>query len=184
VTALITRNRGDGPLERTLDSLEDQRLERLELVLAVEDGVRVPPAALPRLHALVPLAPGDGTLDDARRAGLARRAGRGPVLLLRSGQTVAPGFLERALAALAADPELAYVTAHAAGRTSGCAPLGNHAASLLPDRAACATVALLRDAAPLAGEQDEETLLAALAASGHFGAVIPEPLIGHWRPRD
>ena len=186
VTALITYNRGDGPIERTLDSLELQGWPRLELVLAVEHGVRLPARLLPRLHALALLEPGQDTLVDARRVGLARRAGRGPLLLLRAGHTVAPGFLERGVAAFAADPELPYVTAHATGRARGCAPLGNHAAQLIPDEPASATVPLLRDdtliTAPAGtpGCEDEE-LLAALAETGRYGAVVPEPLVGHWR---
>ena len=146
-------------------------------MLAVEDGFGVPARLLPHLHGVVPLEPGR-SVAEARRAGVARRAGRGPLLLLRSGETVAPGFVERGVAALLADPELAFVTAHAAGRAEGCAPLGNHASRFVPEQPA-ATVVLLR--ADEAGYDDGE-LMTALAGAGRYGAVIPEPLVGHWHP--
>lgn len=189
VTIVVTLCRGDGPLEGTLESIEAQDLPGLEIVVVAEHEVGVPWHLAGRLHALAFLAEAETGITAARRQALALRTSRGPLVLLRGGERLLPGFLERGLAALQADPGLPYVTPYARGREPSCAPIGNFPARFVPELEVSASIALLRaDALPhdlLTPERDgceDEDLFESLAREGRFGAVIPEELAAARHP--
>lgn len=188
VTAIVLALRGDGPIESTLTALEAQQHAEIEIVVVADDISRIPATEVARMHRLVMVQPATGR-SDARRAALASRVGRGPVLLLSAGHAPAPGFVTRCLSALASAAAPAYATAHGTGRDPANAPIGNAVGDLLADLGVCGEVVLLSPVA-LADEMpssadncDDATLFRELAAAGRFGAVIPEPLAGPVRAR-
>jgi glycogen(starch) synthase len=180
VVAVIATERGGQDLERTIASLEASG--DVELVVAATGPELVPARLLGRLHAVV-VAEGDtGALH---AAGLARARSHGPALLIRAGDTVRPAFLERARAALQADPALAYVTAHAPGWRPACAPLGNFGARLVPELHVAGTAVLAQHgdaAAPASRGGGAGAPLLALAERGRYGAVLSERLLELSRP--
>jgi glycosyltransferase involved in cell wall biosynthesis len=174
ITALVAWDGGEGALERTLASLRACTVP-VRVVLAASEGL--PPLRLgAQLAEVVIAAPGTPTLARALR----HARGEHPVLLLAAGQAVLPGFLPRALAALAADPALAYAGALPEGW--GRAALPNAAAAVLgaavgggPLLVRRADAEALRDAEPAADPAG--ALAAALAQRERWGCILPEPLV-------
>ena len=180
VVAVIAAERGGQDLERTIASLE--AAGDVELVVAAAGPELVPARLLGRVHAV---AVAEGDTGDLHAAGLARARSRGPALLIRAGDSVRPGFLERARAALQADPALAYVTAHAPGWRPACAPLGNFGARLVPELHVAGTAVLAQHAdaaAPASRAGGAGAPLLALAERGRYGAVLSERLLELSRP--
>ena len=180
VVAVIATERGGQDLERTIASLE--AAGDVELVVVATGPEPVPARLLGRLHAV---AVAEGDTGALHAAGLARARSRGPALLIRAGDTVRPGFLERARAALQADPALAYVTAHAPGWRPACAPLGNFGARLVPELHVAGTAVLAQHgdaAAPASHAGGAGAPLLALAERGRYGAVLSERLLELSRP--
>jgi hypothetical protein len=146
-------------------------------VVAASGPELVPTRLLGRVHA-VTVAEGDTA--DLHAAGLARARSAGPCLLLRAGDAVRPEFVERARAALQANPELSYVTAHAPGWRPACAPIGNFGARLVPELHVAGTAVLAqRGDAAAAGAGAP---LIGLAGRGRYGAVLSERLLELSRP--
>jgi hypothetical protein len=188
VVAVIAAERRGQDLERTIASLE--AAGDVELVVAAAGPELVPARLLGRVHAV---AVADGDTGDLHAAGLERARSAGPRLLIRAGDAVQPEFVERARAALQADPALAYVTAHAPGWRPACAPIGNFGARLVPELHVAGTAVLAQhaDAGALAqrAEGDADALagagaapLLALAERGRYGAVLSERLLELSRP--
>jgi glycogen synthase len=175
VVAVIAAERGGQDLERTIASLE--AAGDVELVVAASAPELVPARLLGRLHA-VTVAEGD--TGDLHGAGLARARSAGPCLLLRAGDAVRPEFVERARAALRANPELSYVTAHAPGWRPACAPIGNFGARLVPELHVAGTAVLARHGDAAAGGAG--AALIGLAERGRYGAVLSERLLELSRP--
>lgn len=182
--ALVTATGRSEDLAGTVAALREQGDPGLRVAVAADGPHQLPAELLGELAALAYVAPGPGALGAARLAGLALLPPDAAVLLLRSGERPAPGFLARARTALAAAPHAAYATAWAAGRLTGRAPLGNRAGTLIGPGEASATVALLRpgtltaaDLADAPPGAEDAALYARLAARGALGAVVPDPLV-------
>lgn len=126
-----------------------------------------------------------GDHDQAVRAVAegAEAAGATAVLLLEAGDVVGPAFVARAVAALLAEPGLAYVTAFSKGWNPSCVPLNNVAADLIGEDEVPPGVLLVRARTLLDKglENLDDGLPMALARHGAFGAVIPEVLIDRRR---
>jgi hypothetical protein len=172
--AVIAVERGGQDLHRTVASLE--AVGDVELVVAAAGPELVPARLLGRVHAV---AVADGETGALQAAGLARARSAGPRLLIRAGDAVTPEFVERARAALEADPALAYVTAHAPGWRPACAPLGNFGARLVPELHVAGTAVLAQRADAVGGAGAP---LLALAERGRYGAVLSERLLKLSRP--
>jgi len=171
---------GDGPLRETLAALGAQGVADLQVIVATDDPARVAVELDDALSALVFVAAGSG-VTEARRAALRLVGADRSVLLLRAGEVLSPGFLGRCVAALATDPELAFVTTYAVGRHAACAPIGNFGGRLLGHSAA--GIALFRAGelerglpSPSRPGAEDAELHAMLAEDGRYGAVIPEQL--------
>jgi glycosyltransferase involved in cell wall biosynthesis len=158
VVAVIAAERGGQDLERTITSLET--VGDMELVVAAAGPELVPARLLGRLHAVAVAGAGD-----LHAAGLARARSHGPRLLIRAGDAVRPEFVERARAALEANPELSYVTAHAPGWRPSCAPIGDFGARLVPELHVEGVVVLARP-----------------GGHGRYGAVLADRLLELSRP--
>jgi glycosyltransferase involved in cell wall biosynthesis len=178
VTALVTFDRAVYALERALASLRDGGVP-VRVVLAGIGGM--PPTRLGLAVADALLVDAARTPQEALRAALAHA--RGDALLLLDGRDeLDPGFLPRALAALAGDPRLAYVSALPAG-TDAPAPLPNAAAAALGEGVGSGPVLVRRADIEAVGLPERPhgdavaAMAVALAARGRWGAVIPEPLV-------
>ena len=160
VVAVVAAQRAGQDLERTIASLE--AVGGVEVVVAASGPELVPARLLGRVHAVAVAAAGD-----LRAAGLKRARSAGPRLLIGAGDAVQPEFVERARAALEANPELSYVTAHAPGWRPACAPIGDFGARLVPELHVEGVVVLAQpgDARP-----------------GRYGAVLADRLLELSRP--
>jgi hypothetical protein len=171
VAALVACEAGGGDPAPTLESLQAQRGVSLGSILAVAASGTFPGAA-PALASV------DGVVA-GWAAGLALTSDE-LVLLTPAGAVIEPDFLRRAAAALAAEPEIAWVTAFGTGgATAVHAPPGNY---LLPlaELDASPSVALVRRAALEAGLEDGDAdLFVRLGRAGAYGVVLQEPLIAN-----
>ena len=165
-------------LERALAPMRNGSVP-VRIVLASTDGM--PPLRLGAGVADAVLVDGARTPQDAFRAALVHARGDA-VLLLDARDELDPRFIPRALAALAADPRLAYVCALPAGREAP-APLPNAAAAALGEGIGSGPVLVRRadlEAVGLPARPHGDAVAAmfvALAARGRWGTVIPEPLV-------
>jgi glycogen synthase len=187
-SALVLATAGDGRLGVTLDALDRQTGVELEIVVATDDPLRVPPGLLERIHALAVAPSGAGRLA-LLRAGAAAMLGRGPVVLVSAGDAPEPSFASTGIAALESGAAAAYVTAHGDGLDPANAPLGNSVADLLAESNVSGAVAVARretleDVPPADTERcEDQAFFAGLAVRDAFGAVLPEPLAGRTRSR-
>ncbi len=183
VSALVTAVDGDGSLDDTLDSLASQQLLCSQLIVAVDDPLRVDPSRLTGMARLVLVAPGPDAETRARRAALDAADETSAITLMRAGDVLDPSFLSRCSAALQSGGAPAYVTSFARGRFAGRAPIGNLTAGLVPENDAPGSIALFAPgvltAIPDAPDPEctDAALFSELAANDLLGAVIPEPLV-------
>ena len=176
ITALISSHHSWGALERSLAALRRSPVP-VRVVLASADGL--PPLRLGQALADAVLVPSH---QQAFHAGLRHARGDGLVLLLDARDELDAAFLPRALAALAADPALAYVSALPAGRVAS-PPLPNAAAATIGEGIGSGAMLVRRadlEAVGIPDRQRGDPLAAtavALAALNRWGTVIPEPLV-------
>ena len=165
-----------GALERSLAALRRSPVP-VRVVLASADGL--PPLRLGQALADAVLVPSH---QQAFHAALRHARGDGLVLLLDARDELDAAFLPRALAALAADPALAYVSALPAGRVAS-PPLPNAAAATIGEGIGSGAMLVRRadlEAVGIPDRQYGDPLAAtavALAALNRWGTVIPEPLV-------
>jgi glycosyltransferase involved in cell wall biosynthesis len=187
VDAIVACASGGGDPLPTLRSLGSQRGVSLTPVLAVDASGDFPgPGAAPA-HARAVLAPSDAPTGRpaAWAAGLAATSAE-LVLLLPGGALLEPSFVKRAVATLAAEPRIAYVTSFATeGARPWCAPPGNYALPI-EELDAGPSVVLARRASlidvlgdPGSAPPDERRLFARLAEAGAYGVVLQEPLLAN-----
>jgi glycogen synthase len=133
-------------------------------------------------------------LGAARNLGIAQSRGR-YVLPLDADDMIDPSFIERCVAALERDPELAYVTSWVRyvdrdgrpvpGEEAGYMPLGNWSALIERHNVGGTCSAVLRRSLFEGGfsysvdltSYEDWLLYMQLYEAGHYGAVIPERLI-------
>jgi glycosyltransferase involved in cell wall biosynthesis len=196
VTGVVPYFRAHEYVREAVDSLLAQTYPEIE-VLVVNDGSFAPEDAVlaefgddPRVTVVTKLNSGEGP---ARTLG-ARIAAGEYVVMLDSDNLLEPTFVERALAVLLADPDLAYVTCWlrmvgADNRDTDLhpnfAPLGNSVLGGYAENWDGDTLAMLprRVFTELGFEYHREgsmhsdwELYRWLHAAGQFGAVIPERL--------
>ncbi|HMJ94740.1 MAG TPA: glycosyltransferase family 4 protein, partial [Thermoleophilaceae bacterium] len=185
VTALVACEAGGGDAYPTLASLEAQSgpAVRAVLVVGASGAFPGPGLALAHAHAVV-ATPGGGWGERVAWAeGLAHATGE-LVLLMPAGAVLEDQFLPRAAAVLAAEPELAWVTAFAVtGDTPAHAPPGSYMLPLA-EMDASPSVALVRRTALEAATRDEDAVrdghanvFVQLARAGAHGVVLQEPLV-------
>jgi glycosyltransferase involved in cell wall biosynthesis len=176
--AIVSLDDGQ-PLTATLAALEAQRDVDLGIVLALHgDGPGPDPAELARVHHVA------RTSEHGRPAAWASAlpfTSADAVLLLPAGTVIEPDFVRRALAVLADEPDITYVTAFVgAGFLPWHAPFGSYSLPLA-DIDGGASVAVIRRSAlldlPSRPLPDEAALFAALARRGAVGLVLHEPLV-------
>jgi glycogen synthase len=184
VTALIACEAAGGDPYPTLASLEAQSDPSVRAVLVVGASGVFPgsAAALAHAHAVVATSGGGWGERVAWGEGLAHTSDE-LVLLMPAGALLEPGFLPRAAAVLASEPELAWVSAFAAsGDTPVNAPPGSY---MLPlsEMDASPSVALVRRTALEAAVRDEDAVVdgdtnvfVQLARADAHGVVLQEPL--------
>jgi glycosyltransferase involved in cell wall biosynthesis len=177
VAALIACEAGGGDPAPTLESIQAQRGVSLGSVVAVAPSGTFPGAG-PALASVDAVVAGWA-------AGLSRTSDA-LVLFAPAGAVVEPDFLRRAAAALAVEPEIAWVTAFGTGgATAVHAPPGNYRMPLA-ELDASPSVALVRRTALEAGFEDADAasdghadLFVRLARAGAYGVVLQEPLIAN-----
>ncbi len=205
VAVIIPYFRLDGTLERTLASLRQQEHRELEVLVVNDGSLREQDARLFELadaYDARVLTVANGGLSSARNAGL--RATRAPyVCMLDADDELDPRFISRALAALEARPELAYVTSWVRyiddesepwpdpDRNRGYFPFGNWTSMMSFTNLAGVCTSVIRRSVlereqitydqRLASYEDWD-LYRQLALRGHHGAVIPERWF-HYRVR-
>jgi glycogen synthase len=183
VGALVACEAGGGDPLPTLVSLEDQRdvAVRSVLVVGPSGSFPGPGEALARAHAVVATPGTRWGRPVGWEAGLAHVSGD-LVLLLPAGAVLAPDFLRRAMAVLAADPRLAWVSSFAgSGTTPADASPGNYELPVAEIEASPsvglfrrrALEDVLRDTDPDA----EQELFARLTEAGSHGVVLQEELV-------
>jgi glycosyltransferase involved in cell wall biosynthesis/sulfur carrier protein ThiS len=196
VTGVVPYFRAHEYVREAVDSLLDQTYPEIE-VLVVNDGSFVPEDEVlaeladdPRVTVVTKTNGGEGT---ARTFGT--RIARGEyVVMLDSDNLLEPNFVERALATLIADPELAYVTCwlRMVGPDNqdtdihpGFAPLGNAVLSGYKENWDGDTLAMLPrrvftelgfEFHPEGSMHSDWELYRWLRDRGHYGTVIPERL--------
>jgi hypothetical protein len=195
VTGIVPYYREHEWVGEAVESLLTQTHRNLEVTI-VNDGAFDPEDAVlfelaedPRVRVLTQRNEGD---QSARNLGLADAGGK-YVAMLDADNALEPEFVERAVAMLEADPELAYVTpwlrfvgepaALEAKGTQGFAPLGNGVRSDEAINSDGDMIAVLprRLFAELGYRYEEEAAIASdwalyrvLKDDGRLGAVIPE----------
>jgi len=196
VTGIVPYYRAHGYVREAVASLLGQTYLEVE-VLVVNDGSFAPEDAVlaefdddPRVTVVTKTNGGEGT---ARTVGA--RIARGEyVVMLDSDNLLEPRFVERALATLVADPELAYVTCwlRMVGPDNedtdlhpGFAPLGNAVLSGYEENWDGDTLAMLPrrvftelgfEFHPEGSMHSDWELYRWLRDRGHHGTVIPERL--------
>jgi glycogen(starch) synthase len=184
VTALVAWDGNRHDLERALSWLRSSTVP-LRVVLASAAGL--PPARLGLELADAVIVDEGRSVQDALRVAL-RHVRGDALLLLDSRDELADGFLPRALAALAADPALAYVGALPA-RSGPPSPLPNAAAPALGEGIGSGPVLIRLTDLRSVGLPDRPhgdavaAMAVALAVRGRWGTVIPEPLVSRSRAR-
>lgn len=184
LTALVAYGGRSDPVARTLASLRSSGVP-VRVVLASVDGM--PPLRVGEELADALLVDPTSSRQDALRAALDHGQGD-VVLLLDAREDLDPRFIRRGLAALHADPALAYVSALPATAYAP-APLPNAAAPCLGEAIGSGPMLVRRsdlDAVGLPQRPDGDAIAAlavALAARNRWGTVIPEPLVRASAPR-
>ncbi|MGP1273102.1 MAG: glycosyltransferase [Phycisphaerales bacterium] len=187
-------------LPETLESIRRQTFRSLE-VIVVDDG-STRPDALELIGSLEStgvrvVRRENGGLSAARNTGLHAARGRF-VLPVDADDLLSPTFVEKAVAAMHAEPDLAYATALVsyfretpARRFGGWVPVGLHR-DLLPihNCAGCCMALFRREALESIGgyctdltAYEDWDVYCALASSDARGVIIPEFLL-HYRIRD
>jgi hypothetical protein len=187
VSAIVAAEAGGGDPMPTLDSLDSQRPARVDSVVLLSRSGSFPGTGpvLARVSAVAATLEraleGTGANREQPRDG-ADGADDGLVLLAPAGAVIEPGFLQRAVAALAGEPQIAWVSAFArTGDTPVHAPPGNYRLPL-HELDASPSVALVRRSAltaALATEAGEPDLFERLAAGGSYGVVLQEQLFSN-----
>jgi glycogen(starch) synthase len=178
VTALLAWNGNNHELERALTWLRSSTVP-VRVVLASASGL--PPVRLGLELADAVVVDQGRSGEDALRMTL-RQARGDALLLLDARDELADDFLPRALAALGADPALAYVGALSAPRGSP-SPLPNAAAPALGEGIGSGPVLVRLTDLRSVGLPDRPhgdavaAMAVALAVRGRWGTVIPEPLV-------
>lgn len=205
VAVVIPYFRLDGTLERTLASVAEQEHRELEVLVVNDGSLRSEDARLFELadtYGARVLTVANGGLSSARNAGL--RATTAPYLcMLDADDELDKRFISRALAALEARPELAYVTSWVRyidddsapwpdpDRNRGYFPFGNWTSMMsVTNLAGVCTSVMRRDILEREGitydqrlaSYEDWDLYRQLAHRGHYGAVIPERWF-HYRVR-
>lgn len=184
ITALIAWDGEVYGLERLLGTLRTIDLP-VRVVLASTRGM--PPLRLGVELERAVLVDRRASRQDALRAAL-QQVRDEAVLIVDARDDLDPRFLDRAVAALAADPKLAYVSAIPAGPVTP-APIPNAAAASLGEAIGSGPMLIRRsdlDAVGLPERPHGDAIAAlavALAARGRWGTVIPEPLVRTAAPR-
>jgi glycosyltransferase involved in cell wall biosynthesis len=197
VTGIVPYYREHEWVGEAVESLLSQTHRNLEVTI-VNDGAFDPEDAVlfelaedPRVRVLTQRNEGD---QNARNLGLLDAGGK-YVAMLDADNALEPEFVERAVAMLEADPDLAYVTcwlrffgeraALEAKGTQGFAPLGNGVRSDNAINSDGDTIAVMprRVFTELDYRYDEQAAIASdwalyrmLKDDGRLGAVIPERL--------
>jgi glycosyltransferase involved in cell wall biosynthesis len=196
VTGIVPYFRAHDYVAEAVSSLLEQTYPRVE-VLIVNDGSFEPAdavleelAADPRVRVVTQVNRGEGT---ARTLG-ARVAAGEYVVMLDADNVLEPSFVERTLAVLRRDPDLAYATCWlrmigADGRDTsihpGFAPLGNSVLSEDSENWDGDTLALLPrrvfteldfEFHPEGSMHSDWQLYRSMRRRGAYGAVIPERL--------
>jgi glycogen(starch) synthase len=204
VTGIVPYYREHEWVGQAVESLLSQTHRNLEVTI-VNDGAFDPEDAVlfelaedPRVRVLTQRNEGD---QNARNLGLLDAGGK-YVAMLDADNAFEPEFVERAVAMLEADPDLAYVTcwlrffgeqaALEAKGTRGFAPLGNGVRSddainsdgdtiaVMPRRLFSELGYAYAEQAPISSDW---ALYRVFKDDGRFGAVIPERL-ARYRVRD
>jgi hypothetical protein len=187
VDAIVACESGGGDPLPTLLSLRSQRGASLIPVLAVDASGDFPGPGTTVAHAPAVAAPSAAPTGRpaAWAAGLASTSAE-LVLLLPAGALLEPNFVERAVAVLAAEPRVAYVTSFAKeGVRPWCAPPGNYALPIEElDAGPSVVVARRTSLMDVLGDSrsappDERRLFARLAEAGAHGVVLQEPLLAN-----
>jgi glycogen synthase len=197
VTGIVPYYREHEWVSQAVESLLSQTHRNLEVTI-VNDGAFDPEDAVlfelaedPRVRVLTQRNEGD---QNARNLGLVDAGGK-YVAMLDADNALEPEFVERAVAMLEADPDLAYVTcwlrffgeqaALEAKGTRGFAPLGNGVRSddainsdgdtiaVMPRRLFTELGYAYAEQAPISSDW---ALYRVFKDDGRFGAVIPEQL--------
>jgi glycosyltransferase involved in cell wall biosynthesis len=205
VSVIVPYFQLDGTLPDTLASLAAQDYPAIETIIINDGSFRDEDAGLwdvaARYGARVVTQPNAG-LSAARNLGVAVSAGAF-ILPLDADDEIDPGFVSRCVAALTADPTLAYVTSWVTYVDEDGAPHGDHDigyfpfgnwSSLLSELNVAGTCSAvirrevfrdhgLRYDTELASYEDW-SLYRQMAARGLYGAVIPEQLFRYRVRRD
>jgi glycosyltransferase involved in cell wall biosynthesis len=202
VSVVVPYFRLEDVVEETLVSVREQTYPRVELVVVNDGSLREQDAAIYELaerHGATLVTQPNSGLGAARNLGVA--ASRGEyVLPLDADDLIAPTFVARCVAALEADPALAYVTTYSrffstdgtdyTGELHGYVPYGNWSRMLERQNVGGSCSALLprrifergfRWSTDLTSYEDW-FFYRELADAGLYGTVIPERLF-HYRVR-
>jgi glycosyltransferase involved in cell wall biosynthesis len=199
VSAIVPYYRLSGYVAETVQSLLAQSYPRIEVVLvndgSFEDEDWVLAEIAGRLPVVVVTQMNAG-LGAARNFGVSQSRGR-YVFPLDSDNIVEPEFVARCVEILEQRSDVGYVTSWSryieadgtprGGTDVGYQPLGNHAALNAEENVAGDAAAVLRRRIFDAGFRYSEELASfedwhlyrELQRAGHFGAVIPERLLGY-----
>lgn len=198
VSAIVPYYRAHEFVEETIRSLVAQTYPRIEIVVVNDGSFEDSDWVLGELSARYPLtvvSQPNGGLGAARNFGVSQCHGR-YVCPLDADNTVDPSFVERCVAVLESDADVAYVSAWSRyidahgrplGPEVGWQPLGNHHEVNAIHNVAGDAAAVLRRrifdlgtwySEELASYEDWE-LYRRLQAMGRRGVIIPERLIGY-----
>ena len=196
VSVVVPYFKLDEHVRETLLSVRDQTYPRIEIVVVDDGSFRRQDRVLLELRrelAFTLISQPNAGLGAARNFGIAQARGR-YVLPLDPDNLLEPEFVERCVAALEADPALAYVTSwsHYVDETgrrlelpaNSYTPFGNWTRMLAEQNLAGDGTALLRRHLFDLGlryrteltSYEDWFLYRELRHAGHFGAVIPERL--------
>ncbi|MEA2292572.1 MAG: glycogen synthase [Solirubrobacteraceae bacterium] len=197
VSVVVPYYRMDAYVEDTLQSIAAQTHPHVETVVVNDGSLRDEDRMLELLadrYGARLVTQRNRGLGAARNFGVANARGS-YVLPLDSDDLIDPDFVERCLAALEADGDLAYVGTWSryvdeqlrpiAGANPGYTPLGNWSALAEEQNAAGSASALIRRSLFDAGFRYSTDLVSyedwlfylRLARAGHYGGIIPRPLL-------
>jgi hypothetical protein len=195
VSVVVPYFRRDALVRETLASVRAQSHPRIETIVVNDGSLREEDAFLYDLPVRVVTQRNRG-LGAARNLGIAAARGR-YVVPLDADDVLAPTFVERCLAALEADDDLAYVGAWSryvdeggapiSGADPGYTPLGNWAGLCERMNAAGSATALIRRHlfdvgfaySPDLVSYEDWSFYLRLRRAGHFGAIVPESLLSY-----
>jgi glycogen(starch) synthase len=203
VSVVVPYYRLDDYVEETLASVADQTYPRVKVILVNDGSMRPEDAVLDRLAddaAVTVLTQVNSGLGAARNFGISQSLSE-YVLPLDADDLIAPQFIERCVAALERDPQLAYVTSWVeymdpdgvtvSDDDGGYMPFGNWSSLIRRNNVGGTCVALMRRGL-FEGQLGYSTDLTSyedwllylrMHELGLHGAVIPERLI-RYRIRD